>query len=106
VTTVDRCISGEDLQEDQRRYDERIDALHATKAKLRFPQSRAAAGADPAGLAAGVGDQSGRGYRPMDGEWARSLRDACAASHTPFFTKQIGSPTAMPAWQRWALAYR
>jgi protein gp37 len=37
-----------------------------------------------------VGGESGRGARPMHPDWARSLRDQCAAAGTPFFFKQWG----------------
>jgi protein gp37 len=42
-----------------------------------------------------VGGESGRGARPMHPNWARSLRDQCAAAGTPFFFKQ---------WGEWAQA--
>jgi protein gp37 len=34
------------------------------------------------------GAESGPGYRPMDLQWARDVRDQCAAADTPFFYKQ------------------
>ncbi|NCC50208.1 MAG: DUF5131 family protein, partial [Spartobacteria bacterium] len=34
---------------------------------------------------------SGPGARPMNPEWARSLRDQCVSSGTPFFFKQWGT---------------
>jgi protein gp37 len=37
-----------------------------------------------------VGGESGPGARPMQPEWARSLRDQCAASGVPFLFKQWG----------------
>lgn len=37
-----------------------------------------------------VGGESGPGCRPMDVDWARSLRDQCAIADVPFFMKQIG----------------
>jgi protein gp37 len=36
------------------------------------------------------GGESGRGARPMHPDWARKLRDQCAASDVPFFYKQWG----------------
>ena len=36
------------------------------------------------------GGESGPGARPMHPEWARSLRDQCAAAGVPFFFKQWG----------------
>lgn len=37
-----------------------------------------------------VGGESGGGARPMHPDWARSLRDQCAAAGVPFFFKQWG----------------
>lgn len=37
-----------------------------------------------------VGGESGPGARPMHPEWARGLRDQCAAAGVPFFFKQWG----------------
>lgn len=37
-----------------------------------------------------VGGESGNGARPMDPEWARSLRDQCNMAGVPFFFKQWG----------------
>lgn len=37
-----------------------------------------------------AGGESGAGARPMHPEWARSLRDQCAAAGVPFFFKQWG----------------
>ena len=36
------------------------------------------------------GGESGPGARPMDPDWARSLREQCAAAGVPFFFKQWG----------------
>jgi protein gp37 len=38
-----------------------------------------------------VGGESGPGARPMHPDWARSLRDQCAAAGVPFFHKQNGA---------------
>jgi protein gp37 len=40
-----------------------------------------------------VGGESGPGCRPMDPDWARSLRHQCKASGVPFFFKQWGGRT-------------
>jgi protein gp37 len=37
-----------------------------------------------------AGGESGRTARPMHPDWARSLRDQCAAAEVPFFFKQWG----------------
>jgi protein gp37 len=41
-----------------------------------------------------VGGESGPGARPMDPDWARRLRDECAAASVPFFFKQWGGRSA------------
>ncbi|MFZ5719240.1 MAG: DUF5131 family protein [Pseudomonadota bacterium] len=38
-----------------------------------------------------LGGESGPGARPMHPDWARQVRDACAAAGVPFFFKQWGS---------------
>jgi len=45
-----------------------------------------------------VGGESGPGARPMHPDWARSLRDQCAAVGTPFFFKQWGAWSPEWAW--------
>lgn len=40
-----------------------------------------------------AGGESGAGFRPMDLDWARALRDQCLWSDVPFFFKQIGGRT-------------
>jgi len=42
-----------------------------------------------------VGGESGPGARPMHPDWARSLRDQCAAASVPFFFKQWGGVGAV-----------
>jgi protein gp37 len=37
-----------------------------------------------------AGGESGPGARPMNLDWARSLRDRCAKAHVAFFFKQVG----------------
>jgi protein gp37 len=37
-----------------------------------------------------VGGESGPGARPMHPDWARSIRDQCAAARVAFFMKQMG----------------
>jgi protein gp37 len=43
-----------------------------------------------------VGGESGKNARPMHLDWARSLRDQCAAAGVPFFFKQFGE------WEPWS----
>jgi protein gp37 len=42
------------------------------------------------------GGESGKNARPMDPDWARSLRDQCAQSGTAFFFKQWGEHGPVP----------
>lgn len=48
-----------------------------------------------------AGGESGAGARPMHPDWARSLRDQCAAAGVPFLFKQWGAwaPTSIPVDQ-------
>ena len=41
-----------------------------------------------------VGGESGPGFRAMEGEWARDVRDQCARAGVPFFFKQWGGRKA------------
>lgn len=103
--------------EDQQRADERIPDLLATPAAVRwisaepllgpvdahdflFPVGEGSRGT-PSGLLVPVsvrpgldwvvaGGESGQNARPMHPEWARALRDQCAAAGVPFFFKQWG----------------
>ncbi len=43
-----------------------------------------------------VGGESGSKARPMNPDWARSLRDQCAAASLPFFFKQWGEHAPVP----------
>lgn len=40
-----------------------------------------------------VGGESGPGHRPMDPDWARAIRDQCAAAGVAFHFKQHGGAT-------------
>jgi len=99
--------------EDQVRADERIPHLLATPAAVRFLSSEPLLGPinimdamwstpDPLeSLDASinwviVGGESGKGARPMHPDWARSLRDQCAARGTAFFFKQWGEWAGAP----------
>ena len=83
--------------EDQQRAAERIPLLLETPARVRWLSCEPLLG----GLDLQewiealdwivVGGESGRGARPMRPEWARSLRNQCAVSQTPFFFKQWGA---------------
>jgi protein gp37 len=102
--------------EDQRRADERVPDLLATPAAVRFVSAEPLLGAidfspwlnhmvasaDLGGYPVWTrgllpsldqiitGGESGRNARPMHPDWARSIRDQCAAAHVPFFFKQWG----------------
>jgi len=94
--------------EDQTRADERIPDLLATPAAIRFISAEPLLG--PVDLSRAVmlrpvteiypgqpvldwiivGGESGKGARPMHPDWARSIRDQCAAAGVPYFFKQWG----------------
>lgn len=101
--------------EDQTRADERIPDLLATRATVRFifaepllgsvditkwlhatggatlaSSLSTAASATPCLDWVIVGGESGHGARPMHPDWARSIRDQCAAADVPYFFKQWG----------------
>jgi protein gp37 len=40
-----------------------------------------------------AGGESGQGFRPMNVDHARELRDACVERGIPFFFKQVGGRT-------------
>lgn len=96
--------------ENQKRADERIPWLLKCPAAVRFISCEPLLGPIKLGLksmeptrdyefsAAArarihwviVGGESGPGARPMDLDWARRIRDDCAAAGVPFFMKQTG----------------
>ena len=43
-----------------------------------------------------VGGESGRSKRPIDLDWAREIRDQCAAAGVPFFMKQVDKVQPIP----------
>ena len=76
----------------------RIDDLHAVKAPVKFLSCEPLLGPlDDLNLMGIdwviVGGESGRGARPMQADWARSIRDQCIAADVPFFFKQWGGRT-------------
>lgn len=104
--------------EDQTRADERIPILLSIPANVRFLSCEPLLGSIdltkvrfPTGVDENVlmrettgtikyplnavdwvicGGESGPNARPMDIEWARSLRDQCATAGVPFYMKQMG----------------
>lgn len=104
--------------EDQATADERVPDLLATPAAVRFVSAEPQLGQIDfcqlqEGLPANawltwldgldwiiVGGESGPHARPMHPEWARSIRDQCAAAQVPFFFKQWGAwEPVEPAWR-------
>jgi len=83
--------------EDRKRMLERAPALMDTPAAVRWWSAEPLLGdlGDvPAELMPNwvvVGGESGPGARPMHPDWARSLRDQCAAAEVPFHFKQWGA---------------
>lgn len=95
--------------EDQARADERIPQLLDIPARVRFLSCEPLLGPVEIGhwnepqtdavprsyRIDGIhwviaGGESGNGCRPMEIEWARSLKDQCAAAGVPFYMKQLG----------------
>jgi protein gp37 len=95
--------------EDQKRADERIPILLETPAAVRWISAEPLLGmldirrhieighldselglSNPGIDWVVVGGESGRGSRPMHPDWARSLRDQCAAADVAFLFKQWG----------------
>lgn len=73
----------------------RADVLRKTPAALRFLSLEPLLGylgeldLDGIGWVI-VGGESGPGWRQMNLDWARNIRDACAVAQVPFFLKQLG----------------
>lgn len=93
--------------EDQLRADERIPHLLKIPARVRFlscepllgpvkiPSAKDPCDGQAISYLEGIhwvicGGESGTKARPMHPDWARSLRDQCAAANVPFFFKQWG----------------
>lgn len=80
----------------------RIDDLRQVPAAVRFlscePLLGPLTGVDLAGIGWVIaGGESGHGYRPVDVNWVRGVRDACVAADVPFFFKQWGGRTPKAA---------
>lgn len=82
--------------EDQRRADERVPILLDTPAAVRWLSMEPLLGpVEDRGCLSKVdwvvvGGESGPDSRPMHPNWARSIRDQCAAAGVPFHFKQWG----------------
>lgn len=77
-------------------YKWRVDVLRRVGAKVRFLSVEPLIGPvgklDLSGISwVIVGAESGANRRPMDLDWARSIRDQCVAAQIPFFYKQGNS---------------
>lgn len=93
--------------ENQEEADRRIPHLLAVPAARHFVSAEPLLGAVNFGVWLSprakidfiiVGGESGPGARPMAFQWARDIRDQCAAANVPFFMKQVGgrSKRSMP----------
>lgn len=78
-------------------YTKRIDALRQVPAAVRFLSCEPLLGPlnlDLEGIHwVIVGGESGTGFRRLDPEWVRSIRDQCLVANVPFFFKQWGGRT-------------
>lgn len=77
------------------RYTHRIDLLRQTGAAVKFLSLEPLLAPLPSLNLEGidwviVGGESGPGARPMQADWARDIRDQCAAAGVPFHFKQWG----------------
>ena len=83
---------------ESQKYAPRITVLARVPASVRFVSAEPLLGAVDLSRWLDSGDlqwviaggESGRAARPMDPDWARSLRDQCANAEVPFFLKQLG----------------
>ncbi|MGK7935631.1 MAG: DUF5131 family protein [Xenococcaceae cyanobacterium] len=76
----------------------RVDYLRETPASVRFLSCEPLLGPLNLNLEGIdwviVGGESGPKYRPINLDWARSIRDQCLEAGVPFFFKQIGGKTS------------
>jgi protein gp37 len=86
---------GASVEHDSVRY--RVEQLRHVPARVRFLSCEPLLGSlnlDLRGIHWVIaGGESGRGYRPLDLEWARTVRDQCRSAKVPFFFKQVGGYT-------------
>ena len=80
---------------ENQRWTSRIDELRDIPAAIRFLSCEPLLGPLELNLDGVswviVGGESGHGARPMNPEWATSVRDQCVAAGVPFFFKQWGT---------------
>ncbi len=77
----------------------RVDDLRTVPAAIRFLSLEPLLGPLPSLDLAGidwviVGGESGPGFRPLDLDWVRDLRDRCVGRQVPLFFKQVGGLTS------------
>ncbi len=96
--------------ENQKAWDERYPYMLRISANVRFVSYEPALGPINFGLLRSptegtlkpyvdwiiCGGESGPKARPMDPDWARSVRDQCAAAGVPFFMKQMSKKAPIP----------
>lgn len=94
--------------ENQKRADERIPVLLQIPAAKRFVSIEPMLGPVDLGLYYGerfylptpdwviVGGETGPGARPMNPDWARSVRDQCQEAGVPFFFKKMSKKEPIP----------
>jgi protein gp37 len=76
----------------------RADELRSLPAAIRFLSLEPLLGPLPSLDLAGIdwviaGGESGPGFRPLNLDWVRGIRDRCADLAVPFFFKQVGGRT-------------
>ena len=91
---LDNVWAGVTIEED--RYSWRANYLRQTPAAVRWISAEPLIGGLPSLDLTGIdwlvaGGESGPKSRPMHPDWARDLRDRCAASGTAYFFKQWGA---------------
>jgi protein gp37 len=91
----DHIWLGTSVENSEVRY--RVDHLQMVPAKVRFLSCEPLLGPlrlPLRGIAWVIaGGESGRGWRPVDLDWVRGLRDQCTSRSVPFFFKQVGGYT-------------
>lgn len=86
---------------ENQKYVHRVDHLRQVNAKVRFLSCEPLLGSlqlDLTGIHwVIVGGESGQKHRPMQVEWAQSIRDQCQDAEVAFFFKQWGGRTPKAA---------
>jgi protein gp37 len=87
----------------------RADALRAAPAVIRFLSLEPLLGPLPSLDLTGidwviVGGESGPGFRPLDLDWVRDLRDRCLRLRIPLFSNRLAGAVPRPAAGPWTAA--